>query len=191
MQNGWNVIDPSCVVTYYSAFSTVTELSLHLLTTKASSRWRVPEVYPWSPTSGDNIPKSTWCIGSRMSFWCTQKCWIFQNALQTRWARGVCTESFVVGCIRAGWVYMIGCLAPVDNGVSGIIRWMTRPFPTPARIVSRRLSWLDLDHDANTAVDMNSFLFAVQRWQVWAGSHVKASLSWDMHQISEMMLYWE
>ncbi len=40
---------------YHSASSTVSESLLDLLTAKAFSRWRVQEVYPWSPTSGDNV----------------------------------------------------------------------------------------------------------------------------------------
>ena len=39
---------------HHSASLTLTEPSLHLSTTKTSSRCRVQEVYPWSPTSGDN-----------------------------------------------------------------------------------------------------------------------------------------
>ncbi len=40
-------------------------------------------------------PKLIWCIGSCMRIWCTKKCWIFQNAIKSRWAparaRTVCS----------------------------------------------------------------------------------------------------
>jgi hypothetical protein len=39
---------------HHSAFSHVTEQSLHLLI-QTSSRWRVQEVYPWSPVAADII----------------------------------------------------------------------------------------------------------------------------------------
>jgi hypothetical protein len=48
-------------------------------------------------------------------------------------------------------------------------------FPESIEVISRRRSRLDLD--ANSAVDRNSFLGAVHRWQVLAGSHVKVSHS--------------
>jgi hypothetical protein len=38
---------------------------LHLSTTKTSSRWRVQEVYPWSPTSGDNSKLEVWIRSPR------------------------------------------------------------------------------------------------------------------------------
>jgi hypothetical protein len=58
----------------------------------------------------------------------------------------------------------------LTTGSPGVILWMTRPFSAAARarFISRHLSPPDFnrDLDANTAVEMNSFLAAVQQWQV-------------------------
>ena len=115
-------------------------------------------------------PKSIWCIGSRMSIWCTQKCWICQNALKTRWAPANSRNRSYFDALGPGVWTRYGASPQSTTGSPFCIPRRLRPFPAAARVISRRRAGPDLD--ANTAVDRNSLLGAMHRWQVLAGPHV-------------------
>lgn len=131
-------------------------------------------------------PKSIWCIGSRMSIWCTQKCWICQNALKTRWAPANSRNRSYFDALGPGVWTRYGASPQSTTGSPACIPRMCRPFPAAARVISRRRSGLDLD--ANSAVDKNSLLGAVHRWQVPALSHVNVSHSWGKQQTRDLGL---
>ncbi len=55
------------------------------------------------------------------------------------------TELFVVSCVGARRVNMVGSLQQWTTGSADVIPQMTRSFPAAACVITRRLSGADLD----------------------------------------------